>query len=277
MGKKSRRTKEERIAKLKARAETAAFVPRPFEGIPFEADLVALRELVPAATATAKLNAENGGEDVTFATLLPGALQGIRRSDGVLLVGLQVPVSSTDPSRDLAAAILELKDAEPDAGVEATTSPGAGPRLQDILDLDAPFTVSVTDGFDYWAAEGAAEENAELAAALEEANGNITPTERLTSVEAAYWTRMGGRVYVRWAMSEDEDKVMNGLARLHAAGENTIGGLGKYLGTFRAHGIVAPVWELDAGATIDDVDEPMAAFAEKLRAAVATRDRKSVV
>lgn len=268
MGKKSRRTKEERIAKLQARAQTAAFVPRPFEGLPFEADLVAMRELVPAATATAKLNAENGGEEVVFATLLPGALQAMRRGDGVLMAGLQVPVSSTDPSRDLAAAILQLRDAEPEATVEATTSPGQGPRLQDILDLEAPFTVSVAEGFDYWVPEGAAEENADLAGALEEANGNVSPTERLRSVEGAYWTNMGGRVYVRWAMSENEDKVMNGLARLHAAGENTIGGTGKYLGTFRAHGIVAPVWELDASATVDDVDVPMGDFAKRLRAAV---------
>lgn len=267
MGKKSRRSKEDRIAKLKARAESAAFVPRPFEGLPFEADLVAMRELVPAATATAKLNKENGGTAVTFATLLPGAVQGLRRADGVLLAGLQVPVSSTDPSRDLASAILELRDAEPETAVQATTSPGPGPRLQDILDTDAPFAVSVTEGFDYWVPED--NDDPEVASALDEANGNISPTERLSSVEGAYWTKMGDRVYLRWAMSEPEDQVTNALARLHAAGENTIGGLGKYLGTFRAHGIVAPVWELDALATVDDIDEPMGAFDEKFCAALA--------
>ena len=51
MGKKSKKSKEELIAKRLAKAQAGAFVQRPFEGLPFEADLVCLRELVPAATA----------------------------------------------------------------------------------------------------------------------------------------------------------------------------------------------------------------------------------
>ena len=31
-------------------------------------------------------------------------------------------------------------------------------EIQDILDLEAPFTVSVAEGFDYWVPEGAAED-----------------------------------------------------------------------------------------------------------------------
>ena len=63
------------------------------------------------------------------------------------------------------------------------------------------------------------------------------------SAPAAYWTNMAGRVYVRWAHTEQEDVVLNALARLHATGGNDMGSDGgKYLGCFRAHGIAVPVW-----------------------------------
>ncbi|RAC11440.1 topoisomerase II, partial [Burkholderia multivorans] len=73
MGKKSKRSKEDLIAKRLARAQATAFVARPFEGLPFEADLICLRELVPAATAQVRLSEEYGGHEVTIASLLPAA------------------------------------------------------------------------------------------------------------------------------------------------------------------------------------------------------------
>ncbi|MCI2264374.1 DUF5926 family protein [Sediminivirga luteola] len=271
MGKKSRKSTADVIAKRKARAASAAFVARPFEGIPFEADLVCFKELVPAATATAKLNEEHGGTEITFASLLPGGAQAMHRQDGVVFAGMQTPFSSSDPSRDVAAAILQAQDAEPAAIVNATTNPGEGPRLQDILDLEAPFSVTVREGFDYWIAPGQAEgeEAEQLAEALEQANARVNPTEKLVSASGAYWTRMGEKVFVRWARTEDEEAVVDALARLHAAGENTFGGAGRFLGTFRAHGITVPVWELDADSQPDDAEERLAAFAKDFDAALA--------
>ncbi|MCX0277384.1 DUF5926 family protein, partial [Nocardia zapadnayensis] len=157
MGKKSKKSKEELIAKRLAKAQAGAFVQRPFEGLPFEADLVCLRELVPAATATAKLTEEYGGDEIIFASLLPAAWQALHRADGVVMAGLQVPFSSPDPSRDIAAAILSVKDAEPGTYQQADSDPGEGPRLQDILDTSVPFSVSVLETFDYWLPEDTAQ------------------------------------------------------------------------------------------------------------------------
>ena len=49
------------------------FVLRPFEGLPGEPDWVALKELVPAATATARTTKEHGSRDVLVTTVLPTA------------------------------------------------------------------------------------------------------------------------------------------------------------------------------------------------------------
>ncbi|GAA1815341.1 MULTISPECIES: DUF5926 family protein [Brevibacterium] len=261
MGKKSKRSKEDLIAKRLARAQATAFVPRPFEGLPFEADLICLRELVPAATAEVRLREDFGGHTVTIASLLPAAWQAWHREDGTVLAGMQVPVSSTDASRDVARGILAAVDATPGTTIEATTEPGEGPRLQDILDDAHPFDVRVLETFEYWELPG---DDAEVAAALEQANDSIAPTEKLASVDSAYWTEMSGRTYVRWARSEGEDQVVDALARLQAEGRNDLGGPGTFLGYFRAHGIIVPVWELEFGTQVDDVEEPIAEFAARL-------------
>lgn len=269
MGKKSRKSSKDVIAKRLAKAQAAAFVPRPYEGLPFEVDLVSLKELVPAATATAKLKDEFGGDEVVIASLLPSAWQAHKRHDGVIFGGLQVAVSSPDPSRDLAAALLEVKDMEPGSFVAATSSPGQGPRLQDILDLDAPFKVRVHETFDYWLPQdGSLDGDEDTQAAIEQANNLISPTDKLVEAEGAYWTEMGDGRYVRWAIGENEDTVMDALARLHADGKNNLGGIGRYLGTFRTQGIVIPVWEVGADVTADDVDAVLGGFAELLAQAL---------
>ncbi|WP_029088395.1 DUF5926 family protein [Brevibacterium album] len=270
MGKKSKKSREEIIAKRLAKAQAGAWVPRPFEGLPFEADLISLRELVPAATATVRLTPEHGGRDVVLASLLPAAWQALHRADGVIMAGLQVPFSSPDPSRDIAAAILEVAASEPGTYAEADSQPGEGPRLQDILDLTAPFDITVHETFDYWLPEDEALRDEDVVAALAQANETISPTEKLVSAPAAYWTNMSGRVYVRWAQTRPEEAVLDGLARLHAAGGNDLGTEGgKYLGCFRAHGIVVPVWEFPSSTQPDDLEEGLAAFAERFDAAVA--------
>ncbi|AOP55285.1 DUF5926 family protein [Brevibacterium aurantiacum] len=263
MGKKSKRSKEDVIAKRLARAEATAFVARPFEGLPFEADLICLRELVPAATASAKLKEEFGGQEITITSLLPAAWQAWHREDGEILAGMQVPVSSTDASRDVAHGILAAVDAEPGTTVEATTEPGQGPRLQDILDTDHPFDIRVLETFEYWKLPEA-ETDSDVAAALEQANDSISPTEKLASVKSAYWTEMSGRTYVRWARPEGEDAIVDALASLQVEGLNDLGGPGTFLGYFRAHGIIVPVWELEFGTQVDDIEEPIAEFGKRL-------------
>src|SRR5215218_2077043 len=130
-------------------------VRRPFEGLTGEADWVALRELVPAATATLRTT---GGKDVTLASVLPGGTPALVRANGEILLGLQLATSSDDISRDLGTALAAALEAPAGAPVDPGpigAAGSAGPRLQELLDLDAPFEVTVHDDFDFWL-EGAA-------------------------------------------------------------------------------------------------------------------------
>ncbi len=246
------------------------FVLRPFEGLPGEPDWVAFREIVPAATATARTTKKYGGKDVVVVTMLPGGYAAMHRPDGTILLALQGALSSTDLSRDLAGALLEAIDAEPGTAIVATPKP-EGPRLQDVLDLRVRFDVTIQENYDFWV-DASTERTAEMEQSLAEAAESTIPTVRLTSVEHAYWCDMG-KQFLRWARTEDEDAVVDALARLHAKRESALtladGGEGRFLGMFRAAGLVVPVWELPKGTEAADVETPAAELGERLDAALA--------
>lgn len=243
------------------------FVKRPFQGLASECDIVALRELVPAATAPLPLRGEHAGRAVRLNTLLPGAAPAMVRDSGEVWLGLQVQHGFGDVSRDLAAVLLEALAAEPGAGaIGITDDPGAGPRLQDLLD-DEPLAITVHDGFDYWVSD--MEESEELTAALEQAEGAAAPTARLTEVEAAYWTRMGAKEHLRWVMPEPEDELLTALARLHVAGKDVIVPEARLVGMFRAHGLLAPVWDLPVGTGPEPLEEAASTFKAALDEALA--------
>ena len=247
------------------------FVLRPFEGIPGEPDWVAMREVVPAATATARTTAEHGAREVVVATVLPMSWAALHRGDGVLMLGLQAQAGSGDASRDLAAALLRAIDAPVGTPVAADGRPGPGPRLQDVLDLTVPFVVTVHEGFGFWASEGV-ELAPDAAESLERMNETVVPTRRLTSVEGAYWARMGDREYLRWAVPQDEQVFVDGLARLHAkraAGLGEGGRLGKFIGAFRSCGVLVPVWDLPPGTEAEEIEAPVAELSGRLEAAFA--------
>lgn len=253
-----------------AKTSSHDFVLRPFEGLPGEPDWVAFREIVPAATGTARTMKKYGAQDVVVVTMLPGGYAAMHRPDGTILLALQGALSSSDLSRDLAGALLEAIDAEPGTAIVATPKP-EGPRLQDVLNLKVPFEVTVQENYDFWV-DASAERTAEMEESLAEAAESTIPTVRLTSVEHAYWCDMG-KQFLRWARTEDEDAVVDALARLHAKRESALkladGGEARLLGMFRAAGLVVPVWELPAGTEAADVEAPAAALGERLEAALA--------
>jgi hypothetical protein len=263
---------ERRAARKAAVAAAGTAAPaRPFEGLPGEADWVAMREVVPAASATARTTAEHGAVDVMVVTLLPRLWPALKRSDGATVVALQTASSSGDPSRDVAAALLQILDAEPGTALEHLDLPDDGPRLQDVLDPSVPFEVTVHDSFDYTIpADGSAPD--EAAAALEEAAGGIVPTVKLSGVDAAYWCRMGEREFLRWARPEEPEVLLDALARLHAARESALDEESRFVGAFRSCGILVPVWELGRGAEAADLEKPVAAFAPRLEAAIASTE-----
>jgi hypothetical protein len=250
------------------RAEAVKLVARPFEGLPAEADWVAMREIVPAATAAVRTTPAYGGRAVTVATVLPMAWPALHRADGSILLGLQTPGRSGDASREAAAALLAALDAEPGTPVVPGDLPGPGPRLQDVLDADTGFEVTVHGGFDFWLAD-VEDVSAEVRESMERANAAVVPTRRLTSVDGAYWCEIGPRRHLRWVLTQPEDRLLDALARLHAAERSAIVGGSRYVGAFRADGLLVPVWDLASGTDADDLEESAAAWAGLLGDALA--------
>ncbi len=243
-------------------------VARPFAGLPGECDWIAMLEMLPAATAPLALTGEHADAEVTVATVLPGAAPALVRATGEVLLGLQSPGGSGDASRDIAETLLRALAAGPGSQISATGLPGPGPRLQDLVDPGAPFEVTLHPGFDFWI--GGEELAPELQAAMERANAGVVPTVRLDNLEAAYWVRMGAKEHLRWVLPFDEDPLLNGFARLHAAGADTLGPDTRFIGSFRAHGVLVPVWDLAPGTEAEEVQEPAAAYLERLQEAMAS-------
>jgi hypothetical protein len=243
------------------------YVGRPFEGLPSECDIVAMRELVPSATAP--LSVKGTDKPVTLCSLLPMAAPAMVRDSGQLWLGLQVQHNFGDPSRDLGAVLQLAIDADESGVVGLTDPPGEGPRLQDLVTdpQDAALKVTVHEGFDFWVSD--VEEKDELVAAMEQANAAANPTARLTQVEAAYWTDVGTKEHLRWVMPEPEDLLLDALARLHVAGKDVIVEGARLVGMFRAHGLLAPVWDLPVGTGPEALEDPASTFAEDLAAALA--------
>ncbi len=244
------------------------YVGRPFEGLPGECDVIAMREIVPAATAPIRLSsAEHSDRPVVLCSLLPMAAPALVRQDGTIWLGLQVQHNFGDPSRDLAAALEKALGSAPGSVVGLTDAPGEGPRLQDLV-ADGPLEVTVHEGFDFWIAD-VDDPTGAVAASLESANAAAMPTERLTSVEAAYWTNVGTKEHLRWVMPYDEEKLLSALAKLHVAGKDKVAEGARLVGMFRAHGRLVPVWDLPVGTGAAVLEEPAARFAKDLDSVLA--------
>jgi len=255
-------------------AAGGVFVARPFEGLPGECDLVAMRELVPSATASLTIQAQYSGASadvpVTLGSLLPLAAPAMARDSGQVWVGLQVQHNYGDISRELAAVLLDALElqAKGESGIVGLTeAPAPGPRLQDLV-TNSSIDVTVHEGFDWWVGD-VEDTSGELAHALEHANEAAAPTARLTTVEAAYWTSTGSKEHLRWVMPEAEDDLLTALARLHVSGADVIVPGARFVGMFRAHGLLAPVWDLPLDTGAEALEEPAAAFRTALDAALA--------
>lgn len=266
MGKAAR--KKERKQKVRD-----VFVGRPFEGLAAEPELIAMREFVPSGTARLSLAGDNADRKVTIASVLPMAAAAFVRADGEVFVGLQVQTRSGDISRDLGRALTWALEAEPGAvlSVPDTTSPSQpGERLQDLLDVDAPLEVEVHEDFSWWLPDDEDEPSGEVAMSLQRANDAIMRTERLSP--GAYWVLAGEKAHLRWVWPAEENRLMQTLARLSAAGTLTLGDETKFAGSFRAHGLLVPVWDLDPEAHAREWAEPAKQLGERLEEAFASLD-----
>ncbi|MGV9827330.1 MULTISPECIES: DUF5926 family protein [unclassified Gordonia (in: high G+C Gram-positive bacteria)] len=282
MAKKSKRgsgprpgsNRAERVAARKARQlASMAPPPRPFAGLAAECDLVALRSFVPSATARLDLiepgppepevtsvmpddNAQRvppppgTRNEVTLATILPGAVAGmVRESRGAPegLAALQTDPEPADLNHALAAAISWAAHATPGSELRSADTADDAGSLSDVLAVDAPLDIIVHGDFSWWFAPGV-EAPPEVAAMLERANETVLPSARLhpkSEVGAPWWVDAGERAHLRWVRPEPEDDLMNALARLHAAGRLTLGEGSRFAGSFRTLGLLVPVFDLD--------------------------------
>lgn len=265
-------------------------VLRPFEGLVAECDLVALREFVPSGRAPLTLSATvspavsaavsgAGGADpgaVWLVTVLPGAAAAMVRTTGERLVALQTQTRSGDISIDLGRALRWVLSAQPGEVLSvAGTGLGDGPvRLQDLVVADSPLEITLFRDFAWWLPEGADEPSSEAAAALEQANQAIMPTElvRGEGVRGAYWVDAGAKAHLRWVRPEPENRLLAGLARLSARDQLGLGEGSRYVGSFRAHGLLVPVWDLDREMHVKEWSEPAEAFAGRLTDVLASLD-----
>ena len=267
MSKKKRQRRQSDAAKA-PKKQQVPFVARPFEDLADEEELVAMMQLIPAATLTARLTEEHGGTEITFASLLPELAQGLKRADGEVLIAMQTSLHSGDASRDVAAALQTTLGLEPGTGLTANALPEPGPRLQDMLDpsFDSEFTVHESFGFWLTAEQ---REDPDTMRVIEEAKGDIAPTEPVPGVEHAYWCAMNGKEFVRWVRGEDEDEFFNAFARIYAARESDLEEGARFVGAFRANGLAIPVWELVPGTEAEELTKPLRAMGKRLEAALA--------
>jgi hypothetical protein len=232
-----------------------------------EPDWVALHDMVAAATAPLTLHADNG-RSVTLCTLLPMAWPALVRDSGDVLLAAQTQTSSGDVGRDLGDALRRAVDADPGTPIAPRPLPIDAPHISELIDGDQPLAVMVHSGFDFWLDDAESADEASRAG-LERANAAVGPTARLASVEGCYWMMLGERRQVRWVLPEDEEPLIDAMARLHVEDGLSLGTGSKFLGSFRASGLVVPVWDLADGTEVDHVEDAAAAFRSNLDQALA--------
>ncbi|MGB3772289.1 MAG: DUF5926 family protein [Rhodococcus sp. (in: high G+C Gram-positive bacteria)] len=255
MGKKSKRNsgpkpdsrRAELLEQRRAEREAVLKAPvRPFEGLAFECDIVAMREFVASATAT--LPVTGSDRDFTLATVLPGAVAALVRDDAAqaAFVAMQVQNFSDDLAADLAASIEWAVSAEPGSSLAASNPSESTTALTDLVDANTPLDITVHQNFSWWIPEGS-DSDPEVQATIERANGAIMPSARIEAdgVSAAWWVDAGDKAHIRWVRPEDEDQLMIALARLQSVGELHVGEGSRFAGSFRTHGLLVPVFDLD--------------------------------
>lgn len=246
-------------------------VARPFEGLASEADLIAMRELVSAATAPLTMaDTSYGDRSVTLTTVLPQLAPALVRADGHILLGLQLVSSSDDVSRDIGTALQAALAADPGQPINPGPIGGAGsagPRLQDLI-KDEMLDITVHEDYGYWLrTEDDEPVDASLSELMAQANAAVIPSVRMPGSQAAYWCRPDdAKAHLRWVMTHPEEPLLDALAVLGAAGELDLGEDTKYAGAFRAHGLVAPVWDLPADTPAEDWWQPAEDFNTRLAA-----------
>lgn len=268
MGKASRRKKVTNPAARPAYRAPIPFRDRPYEGLASEGELVAMREIIPAATMTARTTAEHGAVEFDLVTLLPDGNPAMVRPDGRIMVALQTRFHSGDLSHDAAGALLAAcaRAGADEDGIVTFDVRDPAPRLQDVVDPESFSPMEIHEDFGYWFDPGA-EMTHEMEHALSQNRDEIVPTAEVPGVPGMYWCAMN-RNFVRYVTDIDESKLFTALARLQAAGTASVGEGSRFVGAFRACGLAIPVFELAEGEEAAEVAPGAARLVDSLRAAL---------
>lgn len=260
-----------RQAKLAARAaEREALVgePRPFEGLAMEAQLVALQEFIPSATAPVTVTGTD--RKVTLCTVLPGAAAALIRDEehgGEAFVALQQATRSNTPGKDLAFALNWVRGAEAGQSLTSAKHDGSQPPLVELLSATDTLEITPQQDFNWWLAD---EDNLspEVAQHMQMANESILPSHPVEAdvPGAVWWVNPGGKAHIRWVRTDEENALLAALARIAARGELILGEETKFAGAFRTHGITVPVWDLDPERPHTDYAAELKALDEKIAA-----------
>lgn len=272
MGKASRRKKVANPAALAEYRAPIPFVARPFEGLSREVELVAMREIIPCATMTARTNTDHGSVDFDFVTALPDGRGAMVRGDGRILVALQTRSNSGDLSHDAGAALLNAISAKQNGNEGLVDFDVRDPseRLQDILDPDSLGEMVLEENFAFWLNPDEEWDEA-TRRALEENHNEIIPTVKVEGVEGMYWCEMN-RNFVRYLSDVEESPLFDALARVQAAGKANLGEGSRFIGAFRACGIAIPVFELAEGVRAEDIEKEAGLLEKAIAAALKTKE-----
>lgn len=268
MGKASRRKAKQKSRRQNYRPPIP-FVTRPFDGLERERELVAMREIIPCATMTARTKQDYGGVEFDFVTLLPDGAGAMVRGDGRILVGLQTRFHTGDLSHDVGSALAAAVRFEDEGkeGVVPFDVRDPGPRLQEVLEGEGDQAeMLILEDFGYWF-DPNEEIDSDRALALEQNRQDMVPTEEISSGLGMYWCSMNNN-FVRFVVTEPEDDLFTALARLQASGLAVMGDESRFVGAFRACGLGIPVFQVDPKLTAADLTEPASRLADALEEAL---------
>ena len=127
--------------------------------------------------------------------------------------------------------------------------------------------------FNWWMPQGT-QLDPVTAQALQQANDAVVESHRVdTDIPGAVWwvNPGGGKAHIRWVRPDDnEDGLLNALARVAARGELHLGEGTKFAGVFRTHGIIVPVFDLDPGVSHDSYGAELDRVSEAVSAEVSS-------
>ena len=165
------------------------------------------------------------------------------KPDGRVFIGLQRHVQSGDVSRDLAVALLCALDTPTGQTVNIPALPGVGPAPAGRARQRAAGHHRAHAG----SSSGSRRTRPTTRTCGRRWSGPTPASSRRSGCRrapATYWCRVTDRSHVRWVLGDDEDRALDALSRLSAGGGLLLGDNTKFAGMFRAHGLLAPVWDL---------------------------------